>query len=160
MELMDVVDEKDTIVGKATQEEIYEKELGHRIVHVLLFDRKGRMALQRRSKNDAFCPNHWSTAVGGHVRSGESYEEAALREYREELGTESELTLLGKEYYNPPGLKKHLTTFTTTYEGPFKLGEEEVEHIAYFTLEEIENMIKDGEHIHPELLFLLKKHFL
>ena len=41
-EYLDVVDESDNVVGKASFPEIYEKKLMHRIVHVLVFDKKGR----------------------------------------------------------------------------------------------------------------------
>src|SRR3990167_3639738 len=50
--------------------------LSYRIVHILLFNEKGEMALQMRSSHKKFCPNHLSTAVGGHVQTGETYEQA------------------------------------------------------------------------------------
>ncbi len=161
MEILDIVDINDNVIGTATRDEVYQKLLGHRIVHVLIFNSKNEMALQLRSRNVSFCPNHWSTAVGGHVQSGENYEEAALREYEEELGTTSALQFLNKDLYqieNRPN--KFLTTFKTIYNGPFKKDEEAVEKIDYFSLEKIREMIRDGEKFHPELLFILQKHFV
>ena len=34
-----------------------------------------------------------------------------------------------------------------------------VEKVEFFSLDKIQEMINDGEKFHPELLFLLEKHF-
>lgn len=159
-ELLDIVDLSDRVIGKAERKEIYQKSLCHRIVHVLIFNDEGKMALQLRSDKVSFCPGHWSTTVGGHVRSGETYEEGARREYEEELGLISgNLEFLGKDFYDISDLNKFLTTFKTTFSGPFKPDAEAVERVDFFTLDEIRDMIKKGDKFHPELLFLLKKYF-
>ena len=157
---MDIVNPQDDVIGKTSRQEIYAKSLIHRIVHILIFNDKNEMALQKRSSNVTFCPNHWSTAVGGHVRAGESYEEAALREYEEELGTKSKLEYFSKDYYSGEGTPdKFLVTFKTTFNGPFHLDKVDVEKICFFKLDKIKEMINNGEKFHPELLFLLKKYF-
>ncbi|MBI4163229.1 MAG: NUDIX domain-containing protein [Candidatus Aenigmarchaeota archaeon] len=162
MEMMDIVNEKDEVVGKAQREEVYKKLLLHRIVHVLIFNVKGEMALQLRS-NVNFCPYYWCTAAGGHVKSGESWEDAGKRELKEELGVEAKLTLLYKDIYTDnfrkTNMKKILATFKTVYSGSFKINPEEVDKIEFFSLEKIQQMVNNKEKMHPELLFLLKKHF-
>ncbi len=161
MEILDIVDNKDKVMGTATRDEIYKKLLPHRIVHILIFNDKNEMALQLRSKSVSFCPLHWSTAVGGHVQSGESYEEGALREYEEELGIKSELTMLDKDIYEAVGKpKKFLTTFTAQYNGPFAKDERDVEKVEFFPIEKIRQMVMEGEKFHPELLFILQKYFV
>jgi 8-oxo-dGTP pyrophosphatase MutT (NUDIX family) len=105
-------------------------------------------------------PQTWSTAVGGHVDFGETYEEAARREYNEELGIESELEFLFKDYYEGEiEGRKFFTVFKTIYEGPFNLSPSEVEKVEYFSIPEIQTMIDGGEKFLPELLFILKKYF-
>jgi len=162
MEFLDIVNEKDEVVGKAPRDEIYNKLLTHRIVHVLIFNKKQEMALQLRA-NVNFCPHHWCTSAGGHVKSGEQPEYAAQRELQEELGVNPKLEFFSKDIYvdnfRGTGLKKILITFKSTYSGPFKINPEEVEKIEFFTLEKIQTMIDSGEKFHPELLFLLRKHF-
>ena len=160
MEFLDVVDENDNVIGKASKKEIYEKLLPHRIVHVLVFNDRDEMCLQLRSKYVSFCPLHWCTAVGGHVQSGETPEQAALREYEEEIGTTSDIVPFSKDLYVHAGvLKKFLITFKTKYNGPFRLNPKVVEKVEFFNLEEIQEMIDNGEKFHPELLFLLEKRF-
>lgn len=99
METLDIVNKSDKVIGKASYKEVYDKLLLHRIVHVFIFNNKGDIALQFRSRHKGFCPQHWSTAVGGHVRSGESHEEAALREMEEEVGVRTNLSFLRKDLY-------------------------------------------------------------
>lgn len=160
METMDVVNEQDEVIGQAPVSEIYDKLLTHRIVHVLVFNNKGEMALQMRS-DVKFCPNHWATAVGGHVRAGESYEEAAAREMEEEIGIKAKLEPFSKDSYKDPArdFTKILCTFKSFYDKPLDVNNREVERVEFFSLERIQEMIDEGEKIHPELLFLLGRHF-
>jgi isopentenyl-diphosphate delta-isomerase len=163
MEINDIVNDKDEVIGKATCDEIYEKFLNHRIVHILIFNDKGEMALHLRSKYKPFCPNYWCTPAGGRVQSGESYEKAALRELGEELGIRIKIHFAYKDIYidhkDETALKMFLATFRADYNGPFKINPAEVKKIGFFSLDKIKEMINKGEKFHPELLFLLKKYF-
>lgn len=160
MDLIAVVNDSDEVIGQATYQQVYNQLLSCRIVHVLIFNDQEEMVLQLRSKNKFFCPGHWSTSVGGHVQPGENYEEAALREFTEELGTNTAINLLGNDIYSEEGKpKKFLAAYKTIFNGPFEINPEEVEKVEYFSLKEIQKMINEGEKFHPELLFLLQKYY-
>ncbi len=160
MEFLDIVNKKDEVIGVASREDIYKKSLCHRIVHILIFNNKNEMALQLRSKQVSFCPNHWSTTVGGHVQSKESYKDAALREYQEELGLTSEIEEFNKDYYEAEGTpNKFLFTFKSIFNGPFHPDKEVVNKVDFFTIQKIKKMVNNGEKFHPELLFLLNKYY-
>ncbi len=163
MEFLDVVNNDDEVIGSAPRSQVYDNLLTHRIVHVILFNKKEKMCLQMRG-NTPFCPFHWGTTASGHVKSGETYEEAALRELEEEVGIKTKIKFDYKDLYTYTGkerngLKKFLATFSGVYEGKFKLNKKDVEKIDFFSLEEIQGMIDKGEKFHPELLFILGKHF-
>ncbi|MCX6781822.1 MAG: NUDIX domain-containing protein [Candidatus Magasanikbacteria bacterium] len=160
MEMLDIVDSGDNVIGLVSKEDAYKKLLCHRISHVLIFNDEGKMALQLRSNNVSFCPNHWSTAVGGHVQAGETYKQAAAREYSEELGANSSIELVGKDFYQvPDSPDKFISVFKTSFNGPFRPDLGVVERVDFFSIDEITKMISEGEKFHPELLYILKKYF-
>jgi len=161
MEYLDIVNNNDEVIGQCTVSESYDKLLPHRISHIFIFNNEGKMLLQKRTEEEKFCPNHWSTAVGGHVQAGESYEEAAIREYEEELRTKSELEFIGKTIYEKENIpKKFLTIFKSNFNGPYNINLDEVAAVDSFSIEEIKNMIESGEKFLPELLFILEKYYL
>jgi isopentenyldiphosphate isomerase len=85
-EWLDEVDASDHIVGRHLRSEIHRLGLRHRSTHILVFDRKGRVFLQRRSMNKDIHGGFWDTSAAGHVDPGESYDQCAMRELFEELG--------------------------------------------------------------------------
>ncbi len=160
MEFLDIVDDNDNVIGREEYSQVYKKNLTHRIAHIIIFNNKGEMALQMRSAEKRFCPGHWCTSAGGHVHSGESYNDAALRETEEELGVRAKMKFLAKDVYISTVVpKKFLATFTARHNGPFNPNPKEVERVEFFSMDEIWRMIREGEKFHPELIFILNKHF-
>jgi len=85
-ELFDVVDEQDRVVRQEARAEVHRLRLLHRAVHILVFNARGEVYLQRRSAKKDTYPNRWTTSCVGHVDAGEDYDTAAVRELAEELG--------------------------------------------------------------------------
>ena len=108
MEYRDVVDDKDNVVGSVPKGEIYEKKLNHRIVHILVFNKKGEIFLQKRAGTIKYLPNHWCTSAGGHAMAGETYEEAAKRELMEEINLKGELEEVAYFMHDENGWKKFI----------------------------------------------------
>lgn len=160
METIDIVDENDNVIGKGERNEVIAGKLRHRLVHVLVFNSEGKMALQLRSKTVKFAPGYWSTTAGGFVRSGESYDEAAKREFQEELGITENITPIHKDDFEDERTIKFFKTYRCDFDGPFNPDPAEVERVEFFTIEKIRAMIDNGEKFHPELLALLEKYYL
>ncbi|MFA5157650.1 MAG: NUDIX domain-containing protein [Patescibacteria group bacterium] len=158
-ELIDVVDEKDRVLESVTRREIYDEKLRHRIVHVLVFNENGEMALQLRSKKVDFLPGVWSTAAGGHVLAGENYLQAARRELAEELGIKGRLIEIGKFPYfsSTAETDKFVRFYKLIYKDPIEVENEDVDKVEYFSISRLKKMIKDGDKLHPELEFYLLK---
>lgn len=85
-EWFDIVDERDTVVGRARRREVHRHGLRHRAVHVLVFRADGAVFLQRRSLEKDSCPGLWDSSCSGHLDAGEGYDAAARRELAEEIG--------------------------------------------------------------------------
>lgn len=66
----------------------------HRAVSVFLFKNRFTILLQQRSQAKPLWPLYWSNACCSHPRRGESYEQAAARALRHELGLIAPLTEL------------------------------------------------------------------
>lgn len=160
-EYLDIVNDNDEVVGNALYEDVYKHMYTHRIVHILIFNEQNELLLQMRSQFKRMHANHWSTSVGGHVRQGETYAQAAVREAKEELGITPMITeKYNDTFINNLGHKKFLTTFISFDDGKtFTLDPEEVERVEWKSLSEIKELIAAGEPFHPELVFLLEMRF-
>ena len=86
VEWLDVVDEQDRIIARATRADVHARRCLHRSVHVLVSNRAGAIYVQRRALTKDCSPGLWDTSAAGHVGHGESYDQAAPRELAEELG--------------------------------------------------------------------------
>lgn len=86
MEIFDVVDEHDRVIGQAPRAEVHARGLRHRAVHIWLFNPRGGLFVQKRSAGKDTFPNCWDSSASGHVDTGEDYDACAVREMREELG--------------------------------------------------------------------------
>ena len=86
-EMFPIVDEAGNIIGAATRGECHSgSKVLHPVVHLHVFDRDGRLYLQKRPEWKDIQPGKWDTAVGGHIDLGECTTDALRREAREELG--------------------------------------------------------------------------
>jgi isopentenyldiphosphate isomerase len=83
-ELLDVVDDRDTILGQAPRAKCHRTNLIHRSVMFYIFNTKGQIYITKRSMTKKPFSGYWSIVLGGHVPSGESYESAVIRELVEE----------------------------------------------------------------------------
>ena len=76
-ERLDVVNESGEIIDTLARSEIHgNPELLHMVVHVLVFNAKGELLLQKRSMDKDVAPGRWDTSVGGHVNAGEGLADA------------------------------------------------------------------------------------
>jgi isopentenyldiphosphate isomerase len=90
MEDVILVDENDNEIGTVSRNEAHLKGLPHRIAVIYLVNDKGQILIQERMSGRL---DHSSA---GHVDVGETYENAAYRELKEELGIKAKnLRLIG-----------------------------------------------------------------
>lgn len=86
-ELADVVDENNVLTGKTLpRSEIRKNGLWQRASHVWIYNSKGDLLLQLRARDKKLFPGLWDISASGHVMAGETPEEAAIREVKEEVG--------------------------------------------------------------------------
>ena len=138
-EIFDVVDANDQVTGTATRAEVHAQNLLHRAVHVFVFNKRGDLLLQKRSRLKDRCPSLWDSSVAGHLDSGESYEAAAVRELGEEMGIVAE-TAPEEIARITPGVEtgwEHVRLYRTRHDGNLRFPSAEVEAAMWFPLAEI-----------------------
>ena len=144
-EIFDVVNERDEVIGSAPRKEVHAKGLWHRAVHVLVFNQRGDIFLQKRSMKKDIAGGKWDSSSSGHVDQGEDYDVCAVREMREEIG----VTLA-----QPPRRLFKINAGTETgwefcwiyrceYEGPFVLNPDEIEAGAWFAPAEVTKWVAE-----------------
>jgi isopentenyl-diphosphate delta-isomerase type 1 len=146
MELFDIVDDDDRVIGTAPRSDCHgNPSLVHRAVHVLVVGRSGRLLLQKRSASKDIQPGKWDTSVGGHLEPGESYHAAALREMREELGLEGlPLTFLYRSKIRNAIESENISTFLTRFDGEVVFDTREIDAVRYWSEEEISAALGNG----------------
>jgi len=144
MEMFDVVDEDDNVIGQASREECHENGLTHRSTSVWVFNSKGGLLLQKRSKN-VTRPGKLTISACGHVNSGESYDDAARRELKEELGIDVDIKFIHKGTLefpigdNGPGKPdiEHFQSYYCVHDGPFDFCKHELESVEFWSKEDL-----------------------
>jgi len=79
-EYFDVVNDRDEVIGQETRREVHRRGLKHRAVHVIVFNAKDQVFLQKRSLKKDAHPGAWDSSASGHLAPGETYDDAAVRE--------------------------------------------------------------------------------
>ncbi len=146
MEIFDVVNQRDEVIGQATREECHSNpNLMHRTVHFTVVDKDNdSVLLTQRSfqkKHDAgkFC------FLGEHVLSGESYEEAIVRGLKEELNISvKEFKEIGSKTFEYDTQKELVKFFIAYYDGgEIKYDSQELEGFYWIPISEIKECQKD-----------------
>ena len=146
-ELLDVVDEKDNVIAVETRGEIHARGLMHRAVHILLFNSKDELFLQKRSMSKDEQPGKWDSSAAGHVDSGEAYLDCARREITEELGivAQQSMEVLFKL---PPSVltgNEHCMVYRYIFDGPMVLQAEEIDDGQWLPAEAMDRRVADKD---------------
>lgn len=155
-EIVEIVDRDNNSIGAVSRRIMRQQGLIHRASYILVFNRSGELFLQKRTMSKDIYPGFWDLAAGGVVLAGESYEESAKRELREELGVAGvQLRRLFDQYYEDKNNKVWGRIFACTSEGPFTLQAEEIDYGRFMSLAEIEQL-HQTEPVTPDGMALLR----
>ncbi len=157
-----IVNEQDEIIGYMTKTQAYEKKAMLRSVQMFVYNSKGELYIQKRSKNKNRYPGYFCASAAGHVESGENYQEAATRELKEELGIKKTegLEFITKDK-TPVGKGNYamMVLFTIITDEPITLQKKEIEAGRFYSVKEIKRLIsKNLPFTSAFLHFFSKRH--
>ncbi|HUA13038.1 MAG TPA: NUDIX domain-containing protein [Candidatus Sulfotelmatobacter sp.] len=150
------VDENDEVIGSGSMDKARSNGITVRIVRIFLVNDQGQVLLQKRSDSVRTNPGQWDQAAGGHVDEGDSYEEAAERELKEEMGiSDVPLEKLTKyfavETDDPPYVKKRFNMlFEGKYSGKVIIDDEEVSNYKWVSINELKTWVEKSPADFPE----------
>jgi len=157
-EILEIVDSYDNVIGTGTRGEIHRKGFFHRAVHLFVFNPAGQVYIQRRSCSKDRHPGKLDSSAAGHVDPGETYEETAIRELREELGIQAEV----KEILRVPASiqtdNEHVVLFQVETESEPVPNPEEIQWGAWLSRERVSKLMDESpDDFVPAFVLLWKK---
>ncbi len=150
MEEVILVDENDNETG--TEEKIRAHKNGgrlHRAFSVFIFNKEGKMLLQKRAQGKYHCGGLWTNTCCSHPRPGESTEDAVHRKLKQEMGFDTEIKEIITFIYRAPfenGLTEHELdhVFIGIFDGRPKPNPAEAEYVKWVSIEELEKDIREN----------------
>lgn len=162
-EILDLVNEKDEIIGSMPRSEVYAKNLNNfRVINCFIKNSEGKLWVPRRQANKRLFPNALDVSCGGHVSSGETYEVAFAKEMSEELNIN-----ISKTTYKILGTmtpKDGASAFMTVYEIESDVvpnyNPDDFISYEWLTPEEVMGKLADGDISKDDLPKILKRFYL
>jgi geranylgeranyl diphosphate synthase type I len=153
-----LVDRNDKKIGLKDK---VESHLGrgdlHRAFVVFIFDGRGKLLIQKRSKEKMLWPLYWECTIASHPREGENYIEAGERRLKEELGFTCGLKFLNKfqyaEKYKKIGAEREVcAVLIGEHSGGININKKEVDDCKWIKIEELkEDIVKNPQNYAPWL---------
>ena len=160
-ELLDVVDAHDDVIGQMARSEVYRRGLLCRVVNVFLEDSQGHLWIPRRTAHKRHFPLCLDMSMGGHVESGESYEEALGRELMEELRLDVrqvECSLLG--YLTPrDGVSAFMKVYKIVTDTTPAYNEDDFLEAHWLPPRKLLRKLRDGEPAKGDLEALVNRFY-
>jgi isopentenyl-diphosphate delta-isomerase len=144
--LIDLVDDRNEPVGVIRRRDVFRVRANFRTVHVLVFNSRSKLLLQRLAATKERHAGQWGSSVAGYLHAGEKYEEAAQRRLREELGLSTPLAEIGITRMEDEGATKFVGVFTTTANHPQNAAPDQIAEIRFKPLLAVEQDIR----VHPD----------
>lgn len=156
-ELIDIVNINAKPTGQsALKSEIHSKGLYHNTAHIWFYTDDGKILLAQRAASKSIYPLLWDVSVAGHIDAGESIENGAIREIKEEIGLQIKPTDLEKigvfECFQsyPNGIKDNEfhNTYIVQLEVPIASltpQEEEVQALKLVTISTFKTLLENSK---------------
>lgn len=129
--LIDVVDEQNQPIGVVRRRDLFRLRANFRTVHVLIFNSRAELLLQRLTWTRDREPGRWGSSAAGYLHAGEDYPAAARRRLAEELGLTTPLAEVGVTCLHDEAVAQFAGVFTATADRPQSAAPAHLAEIAF-----------------------------
>ncbi|MBT3406262.1 NUDIX domain-containing protein [Candidatus Woesearchaeota archaeon] len=159
-ELIEEIDWDGNLVAKRPIAELKERMFPHKVSLVIPKGENNKFIFAMRAKDKHPFPNTWTCGIGGKVSAEESYEQAALREFKEEASVSFDVEKVAEFKYDEDHYKAIFSIFTTKNEvdiNVFKPDPREVQYFEAISLDEISKIVaEDADNCAPTFIAAVK----
>jgi isopentenyldiphosphate isomerase len=163
-EILDVVDTDDRVIGQMRRSAVYRNALSNfRVVNAFLMNSSGEIWIPRRSVVKKIFPSCLDMSIGGHVKSGESYESALEREAWEEIRLDImavQVRLLGRLTPQEHGVSAFMKVYEIFSDSTPEFNRDDFSEYFWLTPFEALAKIAEGEPTKDDLPRLLRIFYL
>lgn len=163
-EYLDLVNEKDEVIGRKLRSEVYAEGLANfRVINCFLVNSEGKLWIPRRTAAKRLFPSCLDVSMGGHVESGETYDQSFKRELAEELNIDADTTPW-KMIGHLSSIEDDVSAFMNVYEIRTdevpNFNPDDFTEYYWLTSEELLQRITDGDGAKGDLPKLVRKFYL
>ncbi len=158
-EILDIVSVKDEVLYQLNREEIYKQNLRNfRTVNAFIINDQNKLWIPTRQLSKTLNPGCLDASVGGHVKSGENYDQAIKRETREEVNLELDALkwqCLGKLCPHIHDVSSFMKIYLIRYSCSPNYNKEDFIEAHWLSLFEIKDLIYEKIKSKPDLILLV-----
>ena len=144
-EMIDIVDDDDKLIGRVLWKEMHDKKLTHRSSNIFVFNSKGELYVHKRNNKLPLYPGKYDVKFGGILKAGESYEDGAKRELKEEAGIDCELEFMFNFKFRSKENNGNRKVYKCVFDGKMTLDKAEVEAGEFMSIDDAKNMMDSGK---------------
>jgi isopentenyl-diphosphate Delta-isomerase len=141
-ELLYRVTPEDEVLGSVDRDAAHGVGALHRSGIVFLGRSDGRILMQHRTPSKRIFPDRYDCSAAFHVAFGESYEQAAVRELREETGVSAPVRWVGKFTHHDPPEDQIVAVFTCESDAPIRVDPTESAGSEFLRKAEIDTIVR------------------
>ncbi len=163
-EILDLVDENDQIIGSIERNEAYRLNFSNiRVIDAFIRNSEGKLFIPRRHKDKRLHPLALDASAGGHVTSGDSYDETFIKEVLEELNLDVSQFIyrkIGRMTPHEDGTNAFITVYEIESDETPRYNPDDFTEHYWLTPEEVLKRIAEGDSAKSHLPLILKKFYL